>query len=87
MTLTDKDMRYYWDRLQDKPLEGRDRVRAYEAFTSAAEDWVPSALDRFDRLRELHAPKERPVLSRTITLCAVCHDAWPCDTIRIIDGD
>ena len=54
---------------------------------AAASEWVPDTLDRLDRIRELHAPKEWPVVSGTITLCTVCHDSWPCETRRIIDEE
>ena len=52
----------------------------------------PTALDRFDRLRELHQPSEFIMLVDAnnpdvkAPACRTClQKSWPCDTRRIID--
>ena len=45
----------------------------------------PTALDRFDRLRELHQPVRQHGF---VPLCRDCLHQWPCETRRILDeGD
>ena len=45
----------------------------------------PTALDRFDRLRELHQPVRQ---HGCVPLCRDCLHQWPCETRRILDeGD
>ena len=54
----------------------------------------PTALDRFDRLRELHQPSEFIMLVDAnnpdvkAPACRTClQKSWPCDTRRIIDEE
>ena len=85
MTVTDEEMRDLWlkaidpQRLDD-PSDPTQRQAARDAFNAAAEEWwVHDALDRFDRLRELHQDDGSGY-------CGECNSEWPCYTRDIIDG-
>ena len=57
-------------------------------FITVARKWVPDALDKFDKIRELHRPQSPSCFDTDgVNICRECRYDYPCDTIRILDGD
>ena len=94
---TDQEMRERTNQL-DKARGDRyaeyDAIAAWDNFEAVTPTWVPGALDRFDRLRELHQPSEFIMLVDAnnpdvkAPACRTClQKSWPCETRRIIDEE
>lgn len=66
-------------------------------FIAAAREWVPDAIRRIERVREIHQPikalNTRYPGGKLTQVCTGCGqddgnwNQWPCATIRALDGD
>lgn len=67
-----------------EPLGDFDHYADAE-FIAAAREWVPDAIRRIERVRELHWGDASVGIHAHI--CAECRQEYPCPTIRALDGD
>ena len=59
---------------------------AEKQLRKTANKWIPGALDRLERIRQLHQPLNQGAAPELCEICEQCGYLYPCPTLQIVDG-